>query len=66
MNAQSPFNKMGQHLGFNQKNNVLSYLINNNIIAENCLFRLIAYGPILEQAATLEEHIKSRDTDRCY
>ncbi len=61
-NAQSPFNRMGQHLGFNDKSNVLRHhLSNKDIAAENCDFRLVAYGPILGEAATQDAHRKSRD-----
>ena len=63
INAQSPFNRMGQHLSYNEKQNMLRrHLDNKHLIVEMCDFRLIAYGPILEQATTHESHIKSRDT----
>jgi len=53
---------MGQHLGFNDKSNVLrQHLINKGIAAEKCDFRLLAYGPILVEAATQDEHRMSRD-----
>jgi hypothetical protein len=62
INAQSPFNRMGQHLSYNEKQNMLRrHLDNKQVIVEMCDFRLIAYGPILEQATTRESHIKSRD-----
>jgi hypothetical protein len=61
-NAQSPFNRMGQHLGSNPKNNVLRRkLKSKDIDPERCLFRLVAYGPILPEAASHEGHMKSRD-----
>jgi hypothetical protein len=60
--AQSPFNRMGQHLGFNKHNNVLRrHLEAKNIIPEKCEFRLVAYGPILKEAKGPEEHSKPRD-----
>jgi hypothetical protein len=61
-NAQSPFNRMGQHLGFNAKNNVLRRsLKSKDVNPERCVFRLVAHGPILPEAANPEEHTKSRD-----
>ena len=61
--AQSPFNRMGQHLGSNEKNNVLRrHLKNKNIDPETCRFRLVTYGPILEEAVTQSEHRVRRDT----
>ncbi len=62
-NAQSPFNRMGQHLGFNNRSNRLRRLLEDNGVApEKCAFHLLAYGPVLEEAATREEHIARRDT----
>jgi hypothetical protein len=62
-NAQSPFNRMGQHLGFNKNSNRLRRLLEDKGIApEKCGFRLVAYGPILEEAATRDEHFARRDT----
>jgi hypothetical protein len=61
-NAQSPFNRMGQHLGFNVKSNVLRRRLEQSGIApEACAFRLIAHGPILAEAKSTEEHHRSRD-----
>jgi hypothetical protein len=61
-NAQSPFNRMGQHLGFNPKNNVLrSHLEDKGVKVESCEFRLVAYGPILDEAGTGEGHYAARD-----
>jgi hypothetical protein len=62
LNAQSPFNRMGQHLGSNPKNNVLRRkLKSKDIDPERCLFRLVAYGPIFPEATSHEGHMKSRD-----
>ena len=61
-NAQSPFDRMSRHLGFNKNNNVLRRrLQNNGIDANKCDFRLVAYGPILKEAKTLEQHQECRD-----
>ncbi|MCC4767383.1 hypothetical protein FXW07_12315 [Methanosarcina sp. DH1] len=62
INAQSPFNRMGQHLGFNDKSNVLRrHLEGKGIDPAKCTFRLVAHGPILEEATTKEVHQKRRD-----
>lgn len=62
-NAQSPFNRMGQHLGFNVKSKVLRRrLVSKGVDPETCIFRLIAHGPILKEASTLEKHRQPRDT----
>jgi hypothetical protein len=61
-NAQSPFNRMGQHLGFNDKSNVLRRrLRSKGIDPETCGFRLMAHGPIMKEAVTLDEHRGPRD-----
>jgi hypothetical protein len=63
INAQSPFNRMGQHLGFNEKSNVLRrHLKGKKINPDSCSFRLIAHGPILKEAKTKDEHRKRRDS----
>src|SRR5688500_13367834 len=54
VNAQSPFNRMGAHLGFNVKSNVLRRrLAKNGIDPELCSFRLMAHGPIMKEAVSL-------------
>jgi hypothetical protein len=61
-NSQSPFNRMSQHLGFNDKSNVLRrHLKDRGIDPERCTFRLIAYGPILQETSSPAEHRKNRD-----
>ena len=61
-NAQSAFNRMGQHLGFNKNSNVLRRrLQSKGIDANKCAFRLVTYGPILKEAKTLEQHRLRRD-----
>ena len=61
INAQSPFNRMGQHLSFKKGNMLRHHLESKNIVPENCLFRLIAHGPILKETKTKDEHRKRRD-----
>lgn len=61
-NAQSPFNRMGQHLGFNARSNVLRrHLKAKGIDPNKCTFRLVAHGPILEEAKTQQAHLERRD-----
>jgi hypothetical protein len=61
-NAQSPFNRMGHHLGFNKRSNVLRRRLQaNGIDPEQCEFRLIAHGPILKEASTFEAHCEPRN-----
>lgn len=48
-NAQSPFNRMGQHLGFNDKSNVLRRKLlhkDRNVNPDECSFRLVARSRI--------------------
>jgi len=62
-NAQSPFNRMGQHLGFNQNSNVLrKHLTGKNVMPENCTFRLVAHGPIHNETSGFDSHRISRDS----
>jgi hypothetical protein len=61
-NAQSPFNRMGQHLGFAKSSCMLrSHLDERKIVPELCSFRLQAYGPILDEADGMEVHKSRRD-----
>lgn len=63
-NAQSPFNRMGQHIGFAENSNMLrKHLIENNAAPELCTFRLVAVGPIKEEsnADSRHEHDERRD-----
>jgi hypothetical protein len=63
-NAQSPFNRMGQHLGFAKNSNMLRrHLIQHGAVPESCAFRLIALGPIEQEARTpgRREHDQQRD-----
>lgn len=61
-NAQSPFNRMAQHLGFNEKSNPLRrYLKAESVSPEKCRFRLVAHGPIVEEAEGPDTHRERRD-----
>jgi len=61
-NAQSPFNRMGQHLGFNEKSNVLRrHLTKLGINPEQCAFRLVTHGPIFKELSSFADHCSPRD-----
>ncbi len=63
-NAQSPFNRMGQHLGFAKNSNMLRrHLTQHGAVPESSSFRLIALGPIEQEAETpgRREHDQRRD-----
>jgi hypothetical protein len=57
-NVQSPFNRLSQHLGTNRHANALRRQLEKaGIDPAACrLFEMIAYGPILPEAASKEEH----------
>jgi hypothetical protein len=60
--AQSPFNRIGQHLGFKKESNALRrHLRERGFDAEDCSFCLLAYGPIFPEALHQEGHRESRD-----
>jgi hypothetical protein len=62
LNAQSPFNRMGQHLGFAENSNMLRrYLEAHYIETERCSFHLAAYGPILGEVKDEKGHRNRRD-----
>lgn len=61
-NAQSPFNRMSQHLGFNKKSNVLRCRLKElGIEPTSCTFQLFAYGPVLAESSNREGHRANRD-----
>lgn len=62
-NAQSPFNRMGQHLGFGKGNMLRRHLIGQGIEPEACAFRLVALGPLEAEstAGARHEHDERRD-----
>ena len=62
INAQSPFNRMGQHLGFRKNSSMLRrHLEHRGVQPERCSFRLIAHGPILRETASRHTHRERRD-----
>ena len=62
-NAQSPFTRLGQHLGTNRHANALRrHLMNIGVDLDTCRsFEMVAFGPILPEAATMDEHRPLRD-----
>jgi hypothetical protein len=61
-NAQSPFNRMAQHLGFKKESNALRRCLEaRGVPAEDCSFKVVAYGPILKEGATRDSHRERRD-----
>ncbi len=63
LNAQSPFARLSQHLGRNEKSNALRRNLENyKLVAEECqAFQLFACGPILPESQSTLEHRRSRD-----
>lgn len=61
-NAQSPFNRMGQHLGFAKNSSMLrNHLQSRDVSPDLCSFRLVAHGPILPEAEDWKSHVIRRD-----
>jgi hypothetical protein len=62
--AQSPYSRLGQHLGFAKNTNALrKYLEKNGIEPVDSAYRLVALGPLEAEstAATRQEHDERRD-----
>lgn len=63
-NAQSPFARMGQHLGFPKNSSMLrNHLDKRGVAPEECRFRKVAYGPVLEEVEgkKMDAHKVRRD-----
>ena len=62
-NASSPIARMGQHLGFNKKENMLRrHLSTHGINPEQCTnFEMIAYGPVFPEQKEWYDHKKLRN-----
>lgn len=62
-NAQSPFNRMGQHLGAKNSSMLRKHLADRQIDAQSSRYRMIAHGPVLPEAADkdMDEHRTLRD-----
>jgi hypothetical protein len=64
MNAQSPFNRMAHHLSLTGRANALRRYLGAKgveVNPEECMFRLVAHGPMFEEAVDLDLHHKQRD-----
>jgi len=62
INAQSPFNRMGQHLGTARNSSMLrNHLRNRRIPRLASRYRLVAYGPLFSQARSKDTHHQRRD-----
>src|ERR1035441_3863510 len=62
--AQSPYNRMGQHLGVSNKatNMLRSNLLKKDVDPNRCKsFEMVAYGPILPEGRNMEEHTPKRN-----
>lgn len=62
--AQSPFNRMGQHLSFAENSSMLrKHLVRYQLEPEVCSFRLIALGPLEQESKEVgrAEHDERRD-----
>ena len=62
--AQSPFNRMGQHLGFKEASNALRRrLLARGVTPEDCHFKLVAVGPLDAESTedSRAEHDERRD-----
>ena len=62
-NAAAPFARMGQHLGTNNRQNMVRrHLERRGVPPEACIsFDLIAHGPIFEEARDWRTHTERRD-----
>lgn len=64
LNAQSPFNRMSQHLGSAANSNMLrKHLARYSIDPESCEFRLVAVGPLADESSQVERHEHDRRRD---
>lgn len=60
--AASPFNRLGQHLGYIEASNMLrTHLEKRDMAPDECCFRFVAHGPILAEATSWEEHVPRRE-----
>jgi hypothetical protein len=62
-NAQSPFSRLGQHLGSNRRGNALRRNLERvGVEPDSCrAFELTCYGPILPECSDMDTHGPSRD-----
>jgi hypothetical protein len=61
-NAASPFQRVGQHLGYAATSNMLrTHLIKEGIRPEECDFQFVGYGPLFPREAVFDAHRVPRD-----
>jgi hypothetical protein len=61
-NAQSPFNRMGQHLGSAPNSSMLrKHLVKSGIDPLKCHLRLVSHGPIYQEHKNETIHFARRD-----
>ena len=63
-NASSPFKRIGQHLDPSPaaKGNALGKRLRQaGVKCEECIFEMVAVGPIFPEQATFEDHVPARD-----
>jgi hypothetical protein len=62
-NAQTPFTRMGQHLGKQKNQNaVRKHVESRGISPEECdEFDLVAFGPLFPETKNWDEHVPRRD-----
>ncbi len=63
-NAQSPFNRMGQHLGFGKSNMLRRHLARSGVEPAACAFRLVALGPLEAESTGDDRHEHDERRDR--
>jgi hypothetical protein len=62
VNAQSPFHRMGQHLGWQENTNMMRrHLTERQVVPEECSFRFFAHGPVHPEAENWGDHEVRRD-----
>ncbi len=60
--AQSPYIRMGQHLGGAKTTSMLrQHLVKHGITHGDCTYRLVAHGPIFAEAPDMQGHRERRD-----
>lgn len=60
--AQSPYIRMGQHLGTAATTSMLrKHLVKYGVTHGDCTYRLVAHGPVLAEAPDMEGHRERRD-----
>jgi hypothetical protein len=62
LKAQSPFNRITQHLSLNKNHNTLrKHLQAHGVEADACAFQFVAHGPVMAEGQTRAEHDVRRD-----